>query len=78
MKTLEIQKREVVVCYSIDGLEGLVIIENGACSTKEFVYLIESILQKDDFDKDSKSVFFLDNASWHGFQKDSDKFSGVR
>ena len=78
LKTLEIKKREVVVCYSIDGLEGLVIIENGACSTKEFVYLIESILQKDDFDKDSKSVFFLDNASWHGFQKDSDKFSGVR
>ena len=78
IKTLEIQKREAVVCYSIDGLEGLIIIENGACSTKEFVYLIESILNKDDFDNDCKSVFFLDNASWHGFQKDADKFNGVR
>ena len=62
IKNSEIQKREVVVCYSLDGLEGLVIIENGACSSKEFTYLIESIITKESFDKESKSVFFLDNA----------------
>ena len=62
IKTSDIQKREVVVCYSLDGLEGLITIENGACSSKEFSYLIESILTKESYDKDSKSVFFLDNA----------------
>ena len=43
IKDSEIQKREVVVCYSLDGLEGLITIGNGACSSKEFAYLIESI-----------------------------------
>ena len=62
IKNSEIQKREVVVCYSLDGLEGLVIIENGACSSKEFAYLIESIITKENFDTEAKSVFFLDNA----------------
>jgi len=62
IKDSTIQKREVVVCYSIDGLEGLITIENGACSSKEFSYLIESILTKESYDTESKSVFFLDNA----------------
>ena len=76
LKTLKIETREAIVCYSVDGLEGLLLLDS-ACTNHEFKYFLELLVAKDSFDTDSCGVFFMDSASWHSFGKDDDKFRGI-
>ena len=66
LKDATIEKREVIVCYSIDGLHGLVQID-GACTNQEYKYLIENMLLKADLIDDGKPfVIFQDCAACCG------------